>query len=80
MKKRRNRGILPLIGACIFITLWIGKMDFSRLRTVDYVELSAIALCFVCGLIMLARNWRSWRNPSEETETHKKPGHNRVSF
>jgi hypothetical protein len=47
-------------------------MDFSHLRTVDYVELSAIALCFVCGLIMLARNWRSWRNPSEETETHKK--------
>jgi len=67
MNKQRKPGILLLLMGCVFTALWIGNMDFSHLRTVDYVQLSAIAMFFICGAIMVARNWRSWRNmPSDK--------------
>ena len=56
-RKRIAGGPIMLMGA-IILGLYLPKIDFDHIRTVEYVLLGSVSVFFLCGLYAFVKSLR----------------------
>jgi hypothetical protein len=65
-KRKRNNGAPILIMSAVIMAVYLPKVDFNNLRTVDIVLLVSIGVFFSCGVYVFVKSLR--RDTADKTE------------